>query len=74
MNIKELEKLVETSFELKPGPLYIIGLNDSKDVKLFFSIHAQYLCEYLQKEGIKSIIVPASDIDRIYKLEKSYDK
>lgn len=73
MNIKELEKLVETSFELKPGPLYIIGLNDSKYAELF-SIHAQYLCEYLQKEGIKSIIVPASDIDKIYKLEKSYDK
>ena len=37
MNIKELEKLVETSFELKPGPLYIIGLNDSKYVELFFN-------------------------------------
>ena len=37
MNIKELEKLVETSFELKPGPLYIIGLNDSKYAELFFN-------------------------------------
>lgn len=73
MNIKELEELVETSFELKPGPLYLIGLNDSKLAELL-SIHAKYLCEHLQKEGIKSIIVPASDIDKIYKLEKSYDK
>lgn len=73
MNIEELKELIKTSFELKPGPLYLIGLNDSKYAELF-SIHAQYLCEYLQKEGIKSIIVPASDIDKIYRLEKSDDK
>lgn len=73
MNIKELEKLVETSFELEPGPLYLIGLNDSKLAELF-SVHAKCLHEYLKKEGINSIIVPTSDIDKIYKLEKSYDK
>ena len=52
MNIKELEKLVETSFELKPGPLYIIGLNDSKDVKLFFFqfMHNIYVSTFKKKE------------------------
>lgn len=35
MNIEELKELIETSFELKPGPLYIIGLNDSKCAEFF---------------------------------------
>ena len=74
MNIKELEELVEASFELKPGPLYIIGLNDSKYYVESLLVHAKYLSEHLKREGINAIIVPASDIDKIYKLEKSYDK
>ena len=37
-------------------------------------VHAKYLSEHLKREGINAIIVPASDIDKIYKLEKSYDK
>ena len=49
MNVKELEKLVETSFELKSGPLYIIGLNDSKYAELFFQ-YMQNICVNILKK------------------------
>ena len=69
MNVKELEKLVETSFELNRDSLYIIGLKNIP--KESFTSIARGLSEYLKSEGISSLIIPASDIDKIYKLEKS---
>ena len=73
MNIEELKELIKTSFELKPGPLYLIGLNDNKPLEIF-SKNVKCLQEYFKKEGIRAIFIPASDIDKIYKLEKSDDK
>lgn len=73
MNIEELKELIETSFELKPGPLYLIGLNDNKPLEIL-SKNIECLQKHLKKEGINAIFIPASDIDKIYKLEKSYGK
>lgn len=73
MNIEELKELIETSFELKPGPLYLIGLNDNKPLEIL-SKNIECLQKHLKKEGINAVFILASDIDKIYKLEKSDDK
>lgn len=68
MKVKELEKLVATSFELNKDSLYIIGLKNMP--RESFTSIARGLSEYLKAEGISSLIIPASDIGKIYKLEK----